>query len=112
MVLIALVVLFAYFSFNKDDIARRLLNYTNTITAGELSFQDISLSPFIHFPQISISLNKVSYFDSKVEERDATRQAIITLEKLYLAFNLPDLIMDKFHVTGLIVEIEYFFVKQ
>ncbi|MCD4735549.1 MAG: hypothetical protein K8R53_05865, partial [Bacteroidales bacterium] len=104
LVLLALLLLFAYFNFNRDNIARNLLTYSNNITAGELNFENISLSPFAHFPQLSLSLNNVIYFATGTEERDSSEQAIITLEKIYLAINFTNLLQSKIHIKG--VELE------
>ncbi len=112
LVFLALLLLFAYFNHNRDDIARNLLTYSNNITAGEIDFENISLSPFVHFPQFSISLNEVTYFASKLEERDTSEQAIITLDKIYLAFNFTNLFQGKLHITGVELENGLFQIVQ
>ncbi|HHE65034.1 MAG TPA: AsmA family protein, partial [Bacteroidetes bacterium] len=92
IVIALLLILTGLFYFYKDDIGRKILLRVNNVQPGELAFDDIAFNPFAHLPNISIELNDVDYFEHKNEERGTDTLAIIKLEKLYIAFDVIDLL--------------------
>ena len=87
--LIACIILFNYY---KDDIGRNILLRVNKIQNGELVFEDISVNPFVHFPNVSLALKEVNYFEHSADNRLVDSIPIIELKKLFVAFDLIDLI--------------------
>jgi hypothetical protein len=57
-----------------------------------LTFEDISVNPFVHFPNVSLALNAVDYYEYPAEERLVDSIPIIKLENLFVAFDVIDLI--------------------
>jgi len=104
LLLLGLIGVFIYFSNNKDEIARDILSYSSSHTKGELNFKNISLSPLSLFPYMSISLNDVQYFESDSTQRDSLETAIISMEKIYLRFNLPQILRGNLSITGAVFE--------
>lgn len=96
---VLLLLLFVLFHFKKDDIGRAILLSANRIQPGELTFADISFNPFIHFPDVSVALNNSNYYEEKPVYRETDSVPIIGLKKLYLAFNVIDLIQGNVNVS-------------
>lgn len=87
--LVTIIVLFNYY---KDDIGREVVLHVNKVQTGELAFEDISVNPFVHFPSVSLALKGVNYFEHPLDQRLVDSIPIIELEKLFVAFNILDLI--------------------
>lgn len=92
------------FNYYKDDIGRAVLLQVNKIQKGELSFEDISFDPFIHFPNVSLELNDVKYFEKISVYRIVDSIPIVGLENLYLAFNIMDLVKGNVNVSKILLE--------
>ena len=104
IVIALLLILTGLFYFYKDDIGRNILLRVNNVQPGELAFDDIAFNPFAHLPNISIELNDVDYFEHKNEERGTDTLAIIKLEKLYVAFDVIDLLKGDVIVSQIILK--------
>ena|GEM_PF-6107651 len=87
-----LFIMTVLFNFYKDEIARDVLLRVNKLQKGELTFEDISVNPFVHFPNVSLALNAVDYYEYPAEERLVDSIPIIKLENLFVAFDVIDLI--------------------
>ena len=103
-ILSLLIILMVLFQINKDKIAASLLLKVNEYQSGELAFDDLSFNPFIHFPHVSIVLNEIKYFEVKQDLKDADTIPILNLEKLYIDFNLIDLIQGEVNVPNIYLE--------
>jgi AsmA protein len=97
-IIILLSIVTLVFYIYKDDISRALLEGVNDIQKGELIFEDISFSPFAHFPSISINLNNVLYYEHPIESMSDSADAIANINNIFVAFNLIDLIGGKVNV--------------
>ena len=87
--LLTIIILFNYY---KDDIGREIILRVNKLHKGELAFENISVNPFVHFPNVSLALKEVNYFEHPADQRLVDSMPIIKLEKLYVAFDIIDLI--------------------
>jgi len=62
--------------------------------AGELLIESSHISPFSHFPYISIALNKVRFFADKKQRT----HPLYEVERLYAGFSLPDILRQQYNV--------------
>lgn len=92
------------FQLNKDKIASSLLLRVNGYQNGELVFDDLNFNPFIHFPNVSIVLYEIKYYEEKQVLSDADTVPILSLEKLYIDFNLIDLLQGEVNVPNIHLE--------
>ncbi len=99
--LILSTILFKYY---RDDIARTVLLKANTIQHGELTFKDVSFNPFVHFPNVSIELDSALYYEQPAENREEDSIPIIALNRLYMAFDLVDLLKGDINVSKILLE--------
>lgn len=88
-ILFTITILLNYY---KDDIGREILLRVNKTQKGELAFENISVNPFVHFPNVSLALSDVDYYEYSEDERLVDSIPIIELEKLFIAFNVIELI--------------------
>ncbi len=105
LVFITLVIAFSLiFIFNKDKISSRLLLSVNNLIQGEIIFDDISLNPFVQFPQTSISLNNLMLYGSANHITDSSIQPILDIEYLYAAINIRELIKGNIVVSNILAD--------
>ncbi len=94
-----LLLLTGYFYLNRDNIGRNVLIHTNNITHGELSFQDITFNPFRQFPDISLSLMDVEYYENAISSRNQNEEPVLKIGRLYAALDIKYLIQKKINVS-------------
>jgi len=99
-----LLLIFVLFNFYKDDIGRELLLRVSKIQKGELIFKDISVNPFVHFPNVSLAINDIDYYEYSAEHRAEDSIPIIKLEKLFVAFNVVELIKGNVTLSKILLE--------
>lgn len=104
VILFILITLIALFQINKDKIAGSLLLKVNEYQDGELKFDDISFNPFIHFPDVSIVLYEIHYYEEKQSLPQADTIPILSLGKLYIDINLIDLLEGEINVPNIYLE--------
>jgi len=88
-----------YFYLDRDDIGRRVLLYTNDLTQGELSFEDITFNPLKHFPDMSLLLKDVVYYENPVGSRNQNEKSVYEIGRLYAAMDILELISGKIKVS-------------
>ena len=93
-----------YIYFNQENLKSELIQYVNTQQKGELSANGISLSPFKHFPSISIELRDVAYFDSDSLSAEINSVPICRFERFYIAFDLFQLVQGNIRISEATVE--------
>ncbi len=76
------------FNYYKDDIAKEVLLRVNKIQKGELAFEDISFNPFVHFPNVSLTLNAIDYYEYPADNREVDSIPIVELDRLFIAFDI------------------------
>lgn len=101
---IILVAAAALFYIFKDDISKKLLLSLNDIQKGEITLEDISFSPFAHFPSISIRLNNIVYYEHPINKRDTTEIPIGEFDEIYAAINFMDLIGGKINISKVTID--------
>jgi len=94
-----LLLLTGYFYLDRDNIGRKVLLYTNNLTQGELSFEDITFNPFRHFPNISLLLKDIVYYENPIGLRIQNEKAVCEIERLYAALDILELINGKIQVS-------------
>jgi hypothetical protein len=99
-----LLLAFIIFFIFKNDISRAILEKVSDLQQGELTFRNISLSPFAHFPSVSIKLDSLSYYEHTRDSINKDNIPIASFEEIYVAFNVIDLIGGKINVPEITIE--------
>jgi len=100
-ILLIITILFNYY---KDDIAKEVLLRVNKIQKGELAFEDISFNPFVHFPNVSLALNAIDYYEYPVDNRKVDSIPIVELERLFIAFDVIELIKGNIIMSDILLK--------
>ena len=72
--LILIVTLIFY--LGRGWILNRAVTYLNEQQPGEIQMGQINLIPFMHFPDISLQLRNVSYYEKKIDPDSLLRRAV------------------------------------
>jgi len=99
-----LIIITIVFNFYKDDIGRELLLQVNKIQKGELVFDDVSFNPLVSFPDVSIALETVSFYENPAINRINDSLPIVELKKLYVTFDVIDLIKGNINLSQILLE--------
>jgi AsmA protein len=101
---VILISLSVYFYLDRDRISRKILLHTNRLTSGELEFEDITFNPFKHFPEISLTLVDVIYFEHHTASRNQNEEALADIGRLYAAIDIVELIRGDISVSKILLE--------
>lgn len=103
IVVISLVALagvgFVILSTQQTRLVNLAVDQLNTQFKGELSIEESSISLFKNFPAISIALHNGKFFADKTK----AGKPIAQFDRLYVGFNLRDLLNQKYNVTSLLL---------
>lgn len=98
-----LVLLTGVFYLNRDWIGEKLLLKTNELHQGKVSFSDISFSPFIHFPDMSVKLKDVQFLAGDPRDSLQYSDTIASFNKIFVAADLWSLFSGRVVVSGITV---------
>ena len=98
------IFIFIYFFANKNEFAEKVLLSLNENSSGEVIFQDIALYPFIQFPNISLALEDIEFYENPKSVRDSIEKPIGRFKTVYAALNIIDLISNEISVSNFIIE--------
>jgi hypothetical protein len=103
--LIILVSIVTYILYlKKDDIGRELLLSVNSSTNGELEFEDIHVAPFAGFPNVSLTLIKLKYYEVPRARQDSLYEPILEFSKIFVSFDIIELIRNNIDVSGIRIQ--------
>ena len=97
--LVIVLVFTGYLYLDRDNIGRRVLLHSNNLAPGELSFKDITFNPLRHFPDISLLLKEVDYYENPIGSRNQNEKAVFEIKRLYAALDIQELIRGKIKVS-------------
>lgn len=85
--------------YKQQEITQKALAKINEQFEGKLTFEDSYISPFTHFPYISIDLKNIRFFASK----EMDDRPIYAAEDFYLGFNIWDILQSNFAVKKITI---------
>jgi hypothetical protein len=101
MLLIIIPILFYIF---KDDISRFVLTKVAELQNGEITFQNVSFSPFVQFPNVSVRLDSLYYYEHPRDSTNLDELPIAAIEEIYIAVDVVDLIGGKINVPKITID--------
>ncbi len=105
LTIILLVIRLFFYGDIKNWVSTEVEAYITELDAGDLQIDNLELSVFSHFPNISVQLNKVQFYEEKDSIRPDDAQPILYAEQLNLAFSSWKLIIHRsLVVTSLVSE--------
>jgi hypothetical protein len=97
--LFILLVCTGYFYLERDRIGRKILMHFSQTTRGVLDFQDITFNPFKYFPELSLTLVDVTYYEHSTRSRYQNEEAVVDIGRLYAAVDIADLVRGDINVS-------------
>jgi uncharacterized protein involved in outer membrane biogenesis len=76
----------------------------NSKIEGEISFSDLSFTPFRHFPNAALVLNDLSLTENKDSLSQPNTQPIFKIKEAYVSLNLIDLFSSKISISSVSFE--------
>jgi uncharacterized protein involved in outer membrane biogenesis len=96
--------LFILFLVYKDDISKTVLLSVNQKINGEITFSDLSFTPFRHFPSASLKFYDLSLKESKDSSVNTAKLPVFNLKEAYVSLNIVDLFSSRINVSEITVE--------
>jgi uncharacterized protein involved in outer membrane biogenesis len=100
IIVLASVVFYVF----RNDIKSKLLKTVHDLQKGEIVAGEIGLSFFSHFPDVSIKLDSLVYYENRKTERDSLENPICQIENFYVAFDILKLLKGKIDVREITLE--------
>ena len=91
---ISLVLGAIFYKDVEDEITKKVETYIAQLEYGDLEIETMELSIFRHFPNISVQLKQVNFFEKAATLRTTGAKPILSAERINLAFNSWKLITD------------------
>jgi hypothetical protein len=100
MVLVSLVLLVTLvFYLGRNYFMGKAVSYLNEQQPGEVQMGQMNLIPFINFPDITLQLQSVNYYEEEILSDSSDRVPIISLNKIHVTLDVMDLIRGNVMVS-------------
>ncbi|MBB78139.1 MAG: hypothetical protein CL844_03980 [Crocinitomicaceae bacterium] len=97
-------VLLSFIYVNQEELINSEIKSLNQNYEGQIKIGEVHLEPFKNFPYISIRVDDVRIFETKL----ASGKEILNVQDIYLGFNITDLLLGKYDIKNLIIEDGFF----
>ena len=71
---------------------------------GEFTLENVEFTPFKQFPDISINLKNLTYFETKSTDRKPDEQPVARIRNFYLGLDVIKLINGKLNIRKLLID--------
>ena len=104
MMIISIIVVISILLSHKNEIARAVLLSLNGMQSGEFMLDNVEFTPLKQFPDISINLKNLTYFETKSADRIAEEQPIARIKNFYVGIDIIDLLNGKLNIRKLLID--------
>jgi len=92
------------FYLGRNFFMGKAVDYLNEQQPGEVQMGKMNLIPFLHFPDVTLQLQRVHYYEHKLPSDSTAPAPIISLEKIHVTLDALDLIRGYVMVSDLKLE--------
>jgi len=96
--------LFILFLIYKNDISGTLLSSVNQKINGQITFSDISFTPFRHFPNAALVLHDFALKEYKDSTINSSAPTVFRFNEAYVSLNIVDLFSSRINVSDITLE--------
>ncbi len=89
---------------HKNDISKTILLSVNQEINGEVTFSDISFSPFKNFPNASLKFYDLALYESKDSVLKSNHSSILNINEAYISANIVDLFSSRINISEITLE--------
>ena len=104
LIILFVSILFILFLVYKDDISKTFLLSVNKEINGEVTFSDLSFSPFKHFPNASLKFYDLALYESKDSGLALNHPSVLSIDEAYISANIVDLFSSKINISEITFE--------
>jgi len=97
------------FYLGRGWIMNRAVTYINDNQPGELQMGQMNLIPFMNFPDVSLQLKSISYYEKESHPDSLFQEPILSLAEVFVTLDVVDLIKREIQVSE--VRLEKGFLK-
>jgi len=88
--LVLLITLIFY--LGREYFMGKAVNYLNEQQPGEVQMEKMNMIPFLHFPDVTLQLREVKYFEKARQEDTSNQEPIFSLDEIHVTLDLVELI--------------------
>lgn len=92
------------FYLGRGWILNRAVTYLNEQQPGEVQMDQMNLIPFMNFPDISLQLRDVTYYEKEINQDSLLQEPILSLSEIYVTLDVIDLIRGDILVSQARIE--------
>jgi AsmA protein len=104
LIVLFLSILFILFLVYKDDISKTFLLSVNKEINGEVTFSDLSFSPFKHFPNASLKFYDLTLYEGKDSVHILKNPPVFNIDEAYISANIVDLFSSRINISEITFE--------
>ncbi|TFH26462.1 MAG: hypothetical protein E4H10_06940, partial [Bacteroidia bacterium] len=98
--LVSLILLITLvFYLGRNFFMEKAVSYLNEQQPGEVEMGKMKLIPFVNFPNITLQLESVNYYEQEILSDSTDRDPIISLGKIHVTLDVVDLIRGNVMVS-------------
>ena len=97
------LILTSYLTIRKDHFGRKILLSVNNKIHGELVFKDLKFSSFNQFPNISVSLKEVAFFEYPQSENESSQLPVCQFEQVMCAIDIKKIFRGNVIVSKILI---------
>jgi len=97
------------FYLGRAWIMDRAVSYINESQPGELQMEQMNLIPFINFPDVSLQLKALNYYEKEAHPDSLFQEPVLSLNEVFVTLDVMDLIRREIQVSE--VRLEKGFLK-
>lgn len=98
LLVFSIIFLVAY--VKQDAIVQSQITALNTSYTGKISIGDVHVAPFANYPYMSIKVDRVTIYESKV----SNAPIILNVKDIYVGFSIWDVLVGNYDIQSLIIE--------
>lgn len=87
------------FYLGRGWIINRAVSYINESQPGELQMEQMNLIPFMNFPDVSLQLKALSYYEREAHPDSLIQEPVLSLAEVYVTLDVMDLIRREIQVS-------------
>ncbi len=106
------LILTSYLTIRKDYFGKKILQAVNHKIQGELVFNDLHFSPLSQFPNFSVSLKEVAFFEYPQSENDSSELPVGRFDQIKCALNIKEIIRGNVIVSKILINDGQIFVNK
>ncbi len=92
------------FYLGRGWIMTRAVTYINESQPGELQMEQMNLIPFMNFPDVSLQLKALSYYEREAHPDSLFQEPVLSLTEVYVTLDVMDLIRREIQVSEIRLE--------